>query len=216
MKIINPLLYPSKGVGKFDFPEEGTPTPSYCSAMTLADTPISNSSAAINGMSATVTNTGGGAGVMVISATPTVTSATGKLSVEIKIDSVTDDTSGSFDISIIQGVTPVIQLRYQYNTGNLVDINSNVLANFTYVAGETVLGLTIDQENETATYSYKVDDETAATANASLPVSGYDNATTTIIGSFVSTETSAVAAITLNSGTAAFSTNVDGQGYCAF
>jgi hypothetical protein len=192
------------------------PPSAYCDAMTLVEAAASNSGSVIDGMNAVITNDGGGAGFSVIAATTTVTSSTGKLSIELKINSNSNDSGGSADIVIYQSATPVIQLKYNYSTGNLTDIGSNVLANFSYVAGETVIGLTIDQANETATYSYKVDDETAASANANLPVSGYSNAAASTLAMLGATVTSASMDLTLNTGTAEFVTNVDGQGYCDF
>lgn len=189
----------------------------FCPSMTLSEAFALNSSSVISGMGVTVTNDGGGEGVCVILASPSITSASGKLSLELKIDSVSDDSAGSFSIQIIQGVTPVCVLSYVFAVSSLLDVNNDTLATFNYTSGETVIGLTLDQATGTATYSYKETTASSPTANAALSVdAAYNNAVASSIAVTANTAVNSVNSVTLNAGTAAFVTSVDGLGYCEF
>lgn len=192
---------------------------SYCSVMTFTPLVQVNSSGVVSGMQLTITNNGGGVGNYLTGGDTDVTSASGKLSFEYKFNSLSDKSAGGLSLLIIQAGVPAIYIFYDFVSGNLRDeLNgSAVLANFAAVDGETGIGITLNQAASTATYSYKLDNVTAPTANAALTVAGtYNNAVASKVVWGMGTAIGAVGVITLNAYTELFVTNVDGLGYCEY
>lgn len=198
---------------------EPEPEPVYCSDMTFTEAFALNSSGAFDGMELTVTNDGGGLGNYYAASDVGWTSASGKVSVELTFDSSTDLSNGGVFIGLVHGDSTIVTaLEYLPFSGRIKDVvDDSTLATVSPTIGQFTLGVTLDQATGTATYSYKLDDATEATANASLTVDGaYNNtnASFLVIGS--NTPTSGVNVVTVNSGQAAFVTNVDGNGYCEY
>jgi hypothetical protein len=190
----------------------------YCLAMTLVATLETNCEVTVDGMSFDIVTDGISSGLCAIDASPNISSETGKVSVELKIDASLVAFSTVL-VLLKQGLNTIAAIGYNLATGVLGDIiGSTTLATFSYVDGETVIGITLDQENGTATYSYKENNSEEPSANAAIAVNpAYDNTLETTIGAAaLTTSASNTISLTLNAGTAAFVTNVDGLGYCEY
>lgn len=197
---------------------EPEPEPVYCPDMTFFEALVNNSSGAFDGMKLTVTNDGGGFGNYYVGSNESWISDNGKVSAELTFDSSTDLSGSGVFLSFLQAGANVVALEYRQGTGHLIDVvASSTLATITPTIGQFTLGITLDQSIGRASYSYKLNNASAPSANAPISVAGaYDNAVATSFVTGSNTPTSGVNVIISNTGQAEFVTNVDGEGYCEY
>lgn len=194
------------------------PAGAFCPIMTFTELFAVNSSGVFTGMQLTVTNDGVGAGQNIQVGDTDWIATTGKVSFEVKFNSSTDLNGCVIGIALIQGATFICGAGLYAGTGEIEDLaDTSILETVAVTVGQFVIGITLDQDAGTATYSRKLTDAASPSANAAITVdAGYVNTDPITLVMVSHTADSGVNVSTGNSGNAAFVTNVDGLGYCEF
>jgi len=189
--------------------------PEECPLLDFSAMAETNATIGITGNSFEIVGTSGEGGIAYAISTVELLSATGKVSIEMLINSLSEGAIGTFDFGFWQGEAPVAMIGYQPIDSSIEDrvAVETLVDELSPVIGEFWLGITLDFEAETATYSYKLSN--AASAVASAPITcNLDNTlpVSIVIGAEISVDKTLTLVLKPDPGT--FVTAVDGLSYC--